>query len=170
MERTPYLRCGQIINTHGVRGAVKARSECDSPEILRSLSRIYTAARGEYVERMIVSASVQKGFVLLRLEGVDTVEDANALRGEIIYASREELSKFLAPGDRFIADLIGMRVVNDETGERIGTLSDVTNAGASDIYVVDTPNGERMMPAVPEFIAEITDEEIRVLPIEGMFD
>ena len=170
MDRSPFLRCGEIINTHGVRGVVKARSECDSPDILCELPRVFTQHGGEYTPYEIKGASIQKGFVLLTLEGVDTLDGAIAMKGQIIYAEREELEAFLEPGDRFIADLIGLPIVHADTGEELGVLKDIYNAGASDIYVVDTPRGERMMPAVPEFVTETTDEKICVRPIEGMLD
>ncbi len=170
MERSLFLPCGQIINTHGVRGVVKARSDCDSPEILASLSRVYTKRGDEYTAYEIKSASLQKGFVLLTLEGVDDLDAAVALKGRDIYAERAELEEFMEEGDRFIADLIGLPLLHADTKERLGVLRDVYNLGASDIYVVDTPFGERMMPAVPEFVTEITDEAIYVRPIKGMLD
>lgn len=169
MTRREYLECGEIINTHGVRGVVKARSDCDSPEILASLRRVYTFD-GEYRPYEVTHASLQKGFVLLTLDGVGTLEDAIKLKGKTIYAERRELSEFLEEGDRFIADLIGIKVTDADTGEVIGTLRDVINCGASDIYVIDTERGERMMPAVPEFVVGMTDEAVYVRPIEGMFD
>ena len=71
----------------------------------------------------------------------------------------------------FIADLLGLPVIDAETGKEYGRLQDVMNRGASDIYVVDTPAGERMMPAVKEFVKSIDIEKgIFVVPIEGMFD
>lgn len=170
MEHSLYLPCGQIINTHGVRGVVKARSDCDAPEILASLPRMYTKRGDEYTAYGIKSASLQKGFVLLTLSGVDDLDAAIALKGRDIYAERAELEKFMEEGDRFIADLIGLPIIDADNKERLGVLRDVYNAGASDIYVADTPLGERMMPAVPEFVDEITDEAIYVRPIAGMFD
>ncbi len=169
MKKSPYLPCGEIINTHGVRGVVKARSDCDSPEILASLPAVYGDSEGK--RRFdIKAASLQKGFVLLTLEGVDTVEAAIALKGTPLYAERRELAKFLMEGDRFIADLLGLPIIHADTKENIGTLRNVINCGASDIYVIDTADGERMMPAVPEFVAEMAEDAIYVRPIPGMFD
>ncbi len=170
MERSRFLPCGQIINTHGVRGVVKARSDCDSPEILASLPRVFTRQGEEYTPYEIKASSLQKGFVLLTLSGVDDLDRAVALKGRDIYAERAELMKFMEEGDRFIADLIGLPVIHEDTGETLGELTDVYNRGASDIYVVKTRFGERMMPAVPEFVTRITDEAIYVRPIEGMLD
>lgn len=169
MNRSKYLPCGAIINTHGVKGALKARSDCDSPEILAALPYVSADPNGEKIYN-IVSASIQKSFVLLTLEGVNDLEDAIALKGKVIYAAREELMKFMEEGDRFIADLIGLPVLHADSKEEIGVLKDVINRGASDIYVIDTANGEKMMPAVDEFVISITDEEIYVRPIPGMLD
>ncbi len=170
MNRSPYLLCGKIINTHGVRGVVKAQAECDSPEILASLPRVFTKHAGEYKMYEVNGASLQKGFVLLTLGGVESLDAAVLLKGREIYAERSELEKHLLPGDRFIADLIGLPVIHAGTGDRLGVLTDVFNSGASDIYVVETSGGERMMPAVPEFVEKITDDAVYVLPIPGMLD
>ncbi|MCD7782847.1 MAG: ribosome maturation factor RimM [Firmicutes bacterium] len=169
-NKSPYLPVGEIINTHGVRGTVKARSDCDSPEILSSLPRIFIKRGRDYASYDVVSASIQKGFVLISLLGVSGVDAAAALKGSVIYAERSELEKFLGEGDRFIADLIGMPIIHADTKETLGTLREVFNVGASDIYVVDTKRGERMMPAVPEFVSEMTEDGIYVRPIEGMLD
>ena len=84
------------------------------------------------------------------------------------------VSKILADldeGEYFITDLTGLNVIDANDGRVYGKLSEVINRGASDIYVVDTPNGERMIPAVPEFIDRIELETgIFVTPIEGMLD
>lgn len=169
MKKADFLQCGEIINTHGVKGVVKARSDCDSPEILASLECVYTDENGKNALH-IEAASIQKGFVLLTLAESDSVESAIALKGTIIYASREELAEFMEEGDRFIADLLGLPIIHADTKEKLGTLRNVINRGASDIYVIDTDNGEKMMPAVDEFITDVTDEAIFVRPIPGMLD
>lgn len=164
-----FLECGKVINTHGVRGTVKMESLCDTPEILASLEKMYLLENGEYREYRVVSSSVQKRFVLTTFEGVCDVDAAEALRDRFFYADRDDMP--LEDGDFFIADLIGLDVIDADSGKKYGTVSDVFNVGASDIYTVSTPDGERMIPAVPEFIIRVDlDEGIFVRPIEGMFD
>ena len=165
-----YLECGKIINIHGLDGTVKLESWCDTPDVLASLKCLYFSnGNGGYTFKKVVKASVQKKFVLAHLEGVNTPEAAEALRGTVVWAARDELP--LDPGAHFIADLIGLPVIDADSGREYGTLSYVFNAGASDIYTVDTPDGERMMPAVPEFVASIDpDRGIFVTPIAGMFN
>ena len=164
-----YLECGKIINTHGVVGALKLESWCDSPAVLASLSHIYFKNGEAYRKVKVKKASVFKRFVIATLEGIDSIDKAAALKETVIYADREELP--LEEGRHFIADLIGLSVVDADSGREYGILEDVINTGASDIYVIKTSDGERMMPAVPEFVKEIdTDKGIFVCPIEGMFD
>ncbi len=157
MERKKYLECAIIINTHGVRGDVKLESLCDSPEVLASLERVFIKEAGAYREIKVLHTSIFKSFVLAALEGVDDMDKAIALKGTTLYAAREDFE--LEEGDFFIADLIGLDVIDSISGKLYGKISDVINRGASDIYVVKTPAGERMMPAVEEFVKKIDLEK-----------
>ena len=157
MERKKYLECAIIINTHGVRGDVKLESLCDSPEVLASLERVFVKEAGDYREIKVLHTSIFKSFVLAALEGVDDMDKAIALKGTTLYAAREDFE--LEEGDFFIADLIGLDVIDSISGKLYGKISDVINRGASDIYVVKTPAGERMMPAVEEFVKKIDLEK-----------
>ena len=164
-----YLECGKIINTHGIAGGVKLESWCDSPAVLAKLKTVYFEKDGKYEPIAVLHASVFKRFVLATLEGVNDIDSANALRERVVFAKREDLP--IKKGQHFIADLVGLPVIDAETKNVYGTLGDVINTGASDIYVIKTENGEKMMPAVPEFVKEVdTEVGIFVTPIEGIFD
>ena len=114
-------------------------------------------------------ASVFKQFVLMEIEGVCDIDAAMQLKGSVAYADRDDLD--IEEGAYFIADLIGLPVFDEKDGKQIGTLSGVVNLGASDIYTVKTEGGEKMIPAVPEFIKEVdVDRGIFVSLIEGMLD
>lgn len=169
-EKAAYLECGTVINTHGVRGGVKVESLCDTPEKLAALHRVYLPANGGFREVRVLSASVMKRFVIMTLEGVSDVDAAEAMRGTTLFAARKDMP--LDDGDFFIVDLVGLPVIDADTGDVYGEISDVFNAGASDIYTVRTPDGrDCLIPAVPEFIVRIdTDEGVFLRPIEGMFD
>ncbi len=167
--RADYLECAKIINTHGVDGAVKLECWCDSPEVLCSLERMYIKRGGETVALKVLRASVFKQFVLARFEGIGDIDAAEALRGQILFAAREDIA--IGEGDHFIADLLGLPLIHADSGEKLGVLTNVINAGASDIYVIQTDRGEKMMPAVAEFVDRIDlDAGIFVRPIEGMLD
>lgn len=167
--KSPYLECGKIVNTHGVKGEMKIEPWCDSPTVFAKLPKVYLKRDGEFVCHKLVRASVFKQLVVAGLEGVDDIDQAMLLKGETLYAAREDFR--LKKGAYFIADLVGLPVIDDESGITYGTLREVINRGASDIYVIDTENGERMMPAVKEFVKRVDAENgIYIRPIEGMFD
>ena len=169
MAKSRYLECGKIINTHGVKGVVKVENRCDTPKILASLKKVFFEKAGNYEMRKVISASVMGGSVLMTLEGVNDMDSAMLLKNTLIYADREDIP--LAEGAYFLADLCGLDVVDAESGKKYGTLREVINRGASDIYVVETPEGERMMPAVSEFVKKIDiDDAIYVTPIPGMLE
>ena len=132
-----YLEAGQIVSTHGIRGEVKVLPWADGPEFLTLFDRVYLKGREYAVE----SARVQKTCVLLKLQGVDTVEAAQALRDTVVQVNREDVE--LEEGTYFIADLIGLRVLGEHT---------------------------YMIPAVKEFLLETNPDQgyVRVKLIEGM--
>ncbi len=164
-----YIECGKIINTHGCHGGLKLESWCNTPETLAELKSIYLKKGDNYIASKIVKASVYKQFVVLTLDSVSSMDEALALKDSIVYACRDDFE--LEEGEFFISDLTGLDVIDSENGKVYGKISEVINRGASDIYVVDTPRGEKMIPAVPEFVDEIDLEKgVFVTPIEGMLD
>ena len=167
MAKKQFLECGIIINTHGVRGAVKLESLCDSPEVLASLERVFVLEGGKYREIEVKETSIFKQFVLATLEGVDDMDKAIAMKGTTLYANRDDFE--LGEGDYFIADLLGLPVIDNIDGKVYGKIKDVINRGASDIYVVTTPTGERMMPVVDEFVKRVDLESgVYVETIPGL--
>ncbi len=152
-----------------MRGEVKLESYCDSPDILKNLSEVYLKEGAEYRKVTVRHASIFKAFVLMSLSGVDTLDDAIALKNRTVYAARKDLP--IEEGSYFIVDLIGLPVIDADNGKEYGTLVNVTNLGASDLYTVKTESGERMMPAVKEFVDRVVlSEAIYIRPIAGMFD
>ena len=169
MEKSPYIECGKIINTHGVKGAVKLESWCNTPAELANLKRIYLSDSGEYTAKKVKKASVFKQFVIMELDGLTDIDEALPLKNKTVYAARKDFK--LAKGEFFICDLIGLDVIDADSGKVYGRLKETINRGASDIYVVDTPSGERMMPAVDEFVDRVEIEKgiyVRVIP--GMLE
>lgn len=164
-----YLEAGRICTAHGVRGALKVEHFCDSAAVLAKQKKVYFYERGEYAEKRVISASVAAQFVIMTLEGVDSREAAIAQRGRIIYLSRADIP--VAKGAMLIADMVGLAVYHAESGEKLGEISDVSDVAGRRIYTVKTESGEVMLPDVPEFIKEISEEDgMRVLPIPGFFD
>ena len=164
-----YIECGKIINTHGCKGGLKIEPWCNSPEDFTALKRLYIQKKNEFIEYTVSRASVFKQFVVLDLAEIDDMETALSLKNVTLYANRDDFD--LDDGEFFLSDIIGLEVIDAENGKVYGKISDIINRGASDIYVVDTPTGERMIPAVDEFIVEIDINcGIKVRTIKGLLD
>ena len=169
MSDKSYIECGKVINTHGCHGGIKLDSWCNSPVDLASLKQIYLKKNEEYTPFRVLKASVFKQFVIFTLKGIDTMDLALALKNKTVYAQRSDFN--LEDGEYFIADMIGLKVIHADSGKILGTLVEIINRGASDIYVVKTPDGEKMMPAVDEFVDHVNIKEgVFVRPIDGMLD
>ena len=162
MEKQQYIEAGRIVNTHGVAGEVKIEVWLDSPAFLRRFPRVFIGG----AEKKLLFGRAHKGFLIAKLEGVDDVNAAMALKGKTITVDRNDVR--LPKGTFFVQDILGARVV-DEDGREIGRLTDVLERPAHNIYVV---KGERehLIPAVPAFILR-TDAEAGVITvhmIEGL--
>lgn len=159
--KSPFLPTGQIVNTHGLKGLVKVMPWADDPADLLDFDRFFI----DGTEYAVEHSSLQKSMVLLKLEGIDTLEDAVKLRGKELAIARADVE--LEEGVVFIADLIGLPVY---CGEReLGRITEVLTPPANDVYVVKGQQ-EYLIPAVKEFIEELNPEAgyVRVRLIEGM--
>ena len=157
--KLPYIEAGEIVTTHGVRGEVKLLSWLDSPEMLCEFDRCRISGR-EYV---MDSVRVQKTCNLVKLRGVDTMEDAQKLRGKTVELYREDISDELI----FASELVDMEVFAD--GACIGEIKEVLDYPGNSVYVVQ---GEReyLIPAVKEFIlsTDLEKNQMHVKLLKGM--
>lgn len=169
MAKKDFLECGQIANTHGVRGTVRVISYCDSPEVLASLPTVYTEKDGVYTPYRVLGATLHKQFVLLDLEGVD-MDAAIRLKARTIYAARTDIP--VPEGAVLIADILGLPVYDANSGRLYGELIEVSDSPASSLYSIRTPDGQTVLfPAVPEFLDRADpDEGVFIRPIPGFFD
>ena len=159
-----FLETGQIVNTHGIRGEVKIMPWADSPDFLCQFHTLYLDGK----PLRVLSARPDKTMVLAYFEGVDTVEKAMRLKGKVLSVDRSQVK--LPAGRYFLADLMGLKVLDAATGEELGTVQDILTPPAHNVYVVRGGGKEYMIPAVPAFVAE-TDVEaghIKVNLIEGL--
>lgn len=158
-----YLEVGKVLNTHGIRGEVKVQSWCDELEDLCELETVYIDRKAYRVKHTRIHGNV----VLMTLDGINSIDDAEPLKNKVVLASREEF--LLDDGAHFVVDLIGLEARNAETGEVLGKVTEIMEYPAQDIYVIQ---GEKqiMIPDVPEFVVEINEEEgyIAFRVLEGM--
>ena len=157
-----YVEAGRIVNTHGINGEVKIEVWLDSPAFFKTFKRLFING----AEKRILSAREHKQFIIARLEGVEDINAAMALKGKTVEILRADAH--MKDGEFFVQDILGFTVV-DEDGHTVGKLVDAFETPASMLYVV---RGERehLSPAVREFILGIDaeSEQIRVHLIEGM--
>ena len=168
MPQKPYLEAGQIVGTHGVRGEVRVQPWCDSPQQFATFKKLYWDAEGK--KPVKVKGRPHKNIALVVLEGVDTVEAAQVLRGKMLYVDRKDLK--LPKGHYLVQDLIGLTVVDADTGETYGTLTDVSQTGANAVYHMATDKGEILIPAIPDVIIEVNlkKDVLRLRPMKGLLD
>lgn len=141
----------------------------DSPEFLTDFSTLYFD--GGQLPVKVLSARVQKGVAVLLLEGFDNVDAAHALRGRILYIDRDSVD--LEQGEYFIQDLVGLSVVDADSGIIYGTLSEVSPTGANDVYHITTADGSvKLIPAIREVIVSVDIDEgvMSIRPLAGLFD
>lgn len=165
-----YLECGIVRSPHGVRGILNVECWCDSPRVLAKQKRVYILGRdGSYKEIKVISASPAPDKVLMGLEGVDSREAAQGYKNTVLYLHRDDIP--VPKGAMLIADMIGLPVVDFDTGRVYGEISDVRDGVRYKLYTVKTDSGEVILPGVDEFIKEITEERgLLVRPIPGFFD
>lgn len=169
-----YLELGKIVSVQGIKGEVRVEPWSDTPDFLLQFKTIYmqsTIMDGEKTPIKVEKSRVQKNVVILKLEGFNSIEEANTLRGRIIYMDKSSVK--LPKGSYFIQDLIGMRVIDaaDHSIE-YGILTEVSPTGANDVYHIKNGNRVTLIPAIPQVI-EKTDVENKIMeitPLKGLFD
>lgn len=168
--KNKYLECGRVCGAHGVRGVLKIESWCDSPKVLAAAKRIYLTSReGEYVERRVLTSSVSGPNVLMAVEGISDRDLATAMRDTVVYMAREDIP--LGRGQMFLADMIGLDVIDAESGRIYGKIKKVEEAARGLLYTVSTERGDVLYPSAPELVKEIDPERgMLITPIEGFFD
>ena len=154
-----FLEAGEIVTTHGVRGEVKVLPWADGPDFLLEFDRV----RIENTEYKIESCRVQKSCNLVKLQGVDTMEDAQALRGKVLQIYRRDVDDEVI----FAAELVGMDVFAGE--ELLGKITDVLDYPGNKVYVIKGDH-EYMIPAVKQFVlsTDLDSNKMQVQIIEGM--
>ena len=164
-----FLETGKIVGTHGVRGMVRVQPWCDDGEFLTQFKYLYTDCEGKN-KLKIRSAKPHGNVVLMAVDGVDSIETAEKLRGRVIYIDRRDVK--LPEGRYFISDILGCTVYDADTNEILGTLSDVSETGANDVWHITKDGKEYLVPAIADVIVEAKpeDEKVVIRPLKGIFD
>lgn len=164
-----YLEIGQIVNTNGLKGMVKVNPFTDDMMRFEELEDLYIQYKGNLKKVKIEQVRYQKNQVLLKLEGINSIEEAENYRNCYLKIHRKD-ARNLEEDMYFIADLIGLEVYTKQN-ELLGKLDDVFSTGSNDVYVVKDQNGKQiLLPAIKEVIKQIDlkNKKITVELINGL--
>ena len=173
---TELYKVGAITQTHGIRGEVKVFPMTDDVSRFKNMKELILDTGKEQIVLEVTSARPQKNLVILKFKGIDNINDVEKYKGCGLFVTKENRVK-CKKDEYFIADLIGLRAI-DEEGEAFGTISDVIQTGANDVYVITTKQGEEVMiPAIKDCILEVSVEEqdgqagyVRIHLLPGLLD
>lgn len=167
MKDKSIIQIGKIVTTHGIKGDVSVLPWADYPEDLLDLEDIYINGK----EYTVTRARIQKNNVIIHIEGIDSIEDAEKMRNAVISVSRDYFQ--LEEGEYFWEDLIGLEVEDKDTGVKYGILKEVVTTGANDCYEVVDDNGRSILfPAIAESEIRVDLEagKMYLKPIPGLLD
>ena len=165
------LQVGIITSTHGVRGEVKVYPTTDDPRRFRRLKEVVLVTGREKLNLEIEGVKFFKQFVILKFKGLDNINDIEKYRQKSLYVTRKNAVR-LQRDEYFIADLIGLKV-QDEDGTELGTVKDVIETGANDVYEVEMADGRSLLlPAIKQCILNVDVENgmMQVHVLEGLLD
>ena len=164
-----YLEIGKINNTHSLRGEVKMLMWCDDIDYIKQLKTVYLDDEGKK-PLTLLSARQQKNVAILKFAEITTIDSAEELKNKVLYCNRDDA--VIDDDAHYLADIIGCVVVDVDTNEEYGKITDVLNYGASDIYDVERNGKHTLIPAIDDVVVEIDTENqtVRIKPMKGLFD
>jgi 16S rRNA processing protein RimM len=158
---TKYLEIGQIVNHFGIKGMVKIKPFTDDITRFDKLETIYIETKKQKKEYKIEEVKYHKNMVLMKLEGINTVEEAETLRQSYLLVDREK-EEPLEEGVYYIVDLLGLEVYTEEE-KLLGKVEDIFNTGSNDIYVVKDELGKQiLLPGIPEVLKNVDLEKGKI--------
>lgn len=157
-----YFEVGQIVNTFGVKGMLKVKPFTDDANRFEELKKVYICKKEKLEEVEIEEVKYHKDMVLLKVKGIDDMNEAEKVKGLYLKIDRKNAKK-LPKDTYFIADLLELEVYSD-TGELLGKVDDIFRTGANDVYVVKDEKGKQLLlPGIPDVIKEIDLEKEKII-------
>ncbi len=164
-----YLEIGQVGATHGVRGEFRLNPWCDGPDFVKKFKTLYFDGKGEN-SLTVVSCRPHGNVAVIKAEGIDTIEQASTLKGKVLYMKRSDIK--LPNGKWFISELIGCEVFDcDDNSIKYGIIKNVEPVVANDIWYIDTPAGEVIIPAIKNVVinCDVENNKVYIRPLRGLF-
>ena len=155
------LEIGQIVNTYGIKGFIKVVPFLDYKEQFKDFHKIYIDLNKKNEEFFIEQVKFSKDLVLLKLKGIETIEQAEMFRNQYIKIERKDIK--LEEGAHFIVDLLGLEVYTEE-GTLLGNIKEILQPGCNDVYIIkNSENKEILIPVIPEVVKKIDIENHKVI-------
>ena len=164
-----FLEIGQIVNSYGIKGFAKVVPFTDDITRFEKLKTVYVEYKNKLEELTIQEVKYHKNLILLKIKGIDTIEEIEKYRNCYLKINRKDAVK-LPEDTYFIVDLIGLEVF-DEEENLLGTIVDVFPTGSNDVYVVKDELGKQiLLPAIGSVIkkVDIPNKKMKVNLIEGL--
>ena len=153
-----YLRVGVIASTHGIAGEVKVFPTTDDNNRFKKLKQVFLDTGKEYLELEVERVRFFKQMVIVKFKGINNINDIEKYKGKSLLVDRANAVR-LRKNEYFVADMIGLSVFTED-GEAFGTMKDVMETGANDVYVIDSiKHGEVLVPAIKQCILDVNIEE-----------
>ena len=164
-----YLEAGKIVGTHGLGGMVRIQPWSDSSSFLSGFSVFYLDEQGNATLK-IENVRPHGNVAIAKIYGYDSIEKAEALRNKIIYIDREDCT--LSDGRYFISDLLDCRVYDSESKRLLGTITDVSQTGANDVWHITNDGKEYLIPVIDDVLdsVDIDSGVVYITPLRGIFD
>ncbi len=163
-----YIQVGKIVNTHGIRGDVKVLPLTDDVKRFEDLKHVFIG--DEKLKLDITKVAYVKGNVLLKFRQYDNINDVEKFKNSMVFI--DEKDKIKLPEDSFfLNDIIGIEVyLEDDT--HLGTIKDILQPGANDVYVVKNGSNEYLIPAIKNVVkkVDIDEKKMVIAPLEGMLE
>ena len=163
-----FLETGKIVSTHGIKGEVRAQCWSDSPEFLSQFKRLYL---DQGKTELKVRCRPHKNISIIKIEGIDRIEDTADLINKVIYIDRNDA--VLEEGTYFIQDIIGLEVRDIQSDCCYGKVTDVFSTGANDVYEMRDQNGRLFyIPVIDDIVKEKDFEKgaVYIKNMKGLFD
>lgn len=163
-----FLEIGKFVGTHGVRGMVRIQPWSDDGEFLTKFKKFYLENGKTKIEMSKIAP--HGNVVIAAVKGVGSIEDAEKLRGQVLYIKRDDAH--LPEGRYFISEIIGSQVFDADTDVLLGALTDVSPTGANDVWHITNNDKEYLVPAIPDVIVDVNidSDTIKIRPLKGIFD
>jgi len=163
---TEMVPIGKVLKTQGIKGELKIFPYVDFLEHIDKLDALFIDDK----EFRVQNVRAQKDFFIVKLEGIESINDGELFRGELIKIPKERLRK-LSPGEFFWHDLIGMTVV-DEEGRSYGKIKSIFPTGSNDVFVIESGDKEILLPAIKDVVRKVALQEKKIIIhlMEGLFE